>query len=124
MNKLSQIRLEEIKESIKKQEGKRTTGIVLVIISLFCLWPLIIVGIILWVGANNEIKALLSEERIIKTNDILATETESKNTNTTESENTNTTESENTNTTSNTNNNSITTKPENPIDNKNTTNNQ
>ena len=75
MDNVDKIRLEEIKGLIKKQESKRTTGIVLIIISLFCLWPLMIVGIVLWVGANKEINNLLEEEKHIKTKDILNTTT-------------------------------------------------
>ena len=66
MNECELIRLEEIKGAIKKQEGKRTIGIVLVIISIFCLWPLMIVGAALWGSANKKIDKLLEEERAIQ----------------------------------------------------------
>ena len=74
MEKIKQIRLDEIANEIKKQENKRIIGIVLVIISIFCLWPLVIVGIILWVGANKKINELLDEKHKIQMETILSKE--------------------------------------------------
>lgn len=61
-------RIVEIDTEIEKQKSKRTIGIVLVIVSLFFLWPLMIVGIILWVQANKQINKLLDEKKQLQIN--------------------------------------------------------
>ena len=70
MNDRDKIRLIQIEEEISKNQKKKTTGIILVIISLFCLWPLMIVGIILWANADKSIKKLEKERADIQIGDI------------------------------------------------------
>ena len=70
MNERDKIRLIKIDEEISKYQKRKTTGIVLVIISLFCLWPLMIVGIVLWTTADTNIKKLEKERSDIQINDI------------------------------------------------------
>ena len=59
------LRLAEIEEKIKKAEGKKSIAIVLMVISIFCLWPLLIVGIIMYISANNNINELNEEKKNI-----------------------------------------------------------
>ncbi len=66
MDSNEELDLEQLDIRIKKCENKRTVGIVLVVISLFCLWPLMIVGIIMWVSANKEINFCMEQKYLIK----------------------------------------------------------
>lgn len=63
---LLQQRLSEIETQLKSANSNKNTGIVLCIISIFMLWPLIIVGLIIYANANSKVKALEEEKRNIK----------------------------------------------------------
>ena len=63
MNK--DLRLMEIENEIKKAENKRTTGLIMMIVSLFILWPLLIVGIVFYFSANKKIEELNEEKKRI-----------------------------------------------------------
>lgn len=55
----------EIEDKIRKAESQKGTAVVLMIISIFCLWPLLIVGIIMYNNANKEINYLNEEKKRI-----------------------------------------------------------
>lgn len=55
-------RLLEIDRQISEAEGNKNTGIILMIVSLFMLWPLAIVGIVIYFNANSKIKRLETEK--------------------------------------------------------------
>lgn len=55
----------EIEDKIRKAESRKGTAVVLMIISIFCLWPLLIVGIIMYNNANKEINYLNEEKKRI-----------------------------------------------------------
>lgn len=65
MDRAIKLRIDQIDADIKKEEKKRTTGIILFVISFFFLWPLFIVGLILWIGANGNIRRLQDERQNI-----------------------------------------------------------
>ena len=60
--KLKQKRLFEIDQQIKKAEDDKKSAIFLMIISLFFLWPLLIVGIVIYYNANKKINELNIEK--------------------------------------------------------------
>ena len=55
-------RLLEIDRQISEAEGNKNTGTILMIVSLFMLWPLAIVGIVIYFNANSKIKRLKTEK--------------------------------------------------------------
>ena len=55
-------KLFDIDSQIKQKEGNKKTAIVLMIVSIFLLWPLLIVGGIMYATANNSINALQSSK--------------------------------------------------------------
>ena len=57
--------LSRSEEDIKKAEGKKKTATILMIVSIFCLWPLLVVGIIMYISANNNINQLNEEKQKI-----------------------------------------------------------
>ena len=61
--KTIQFKIDEIDEKINKEKSNKTTGVVLMIISIFFLWPILIVGIIIWSKANNEVDKLETEKK-------------------------------------------------------------
>ena len=65
MNQMNEYRLKEIEQEIKKAEGNKTTGMVLMIVSIFMLWPLLIVGAIVYGNANSKINRLNEEKKQI-----------------------------------------------------------
>ena len=52
-----------IEREIKEAESQRSSGTVLMIVSLFVLWPLFIVGIIKYSNANKKYKELLGTKK-------------------------------------------------------------
>ena len=62
---LLQQRLNEIETQLKSANSNKTTGVVLCVISIFMLWPLLIVGLIVYANANSKVKALEEEKRNI-----------------------------------------------------------
>lgn len=67
-NKANQWQLAQIDEKIKQAEGSRRNGVILMVISLFFLWPLLIVGIIIYHNANKEIERLNDEKKALMFN--------------------------------------------------------
>ena len=59
------IRLIEIDAEIEKAQSRKRIAIFLMIVSIFCLWPLIIVGIMMHSSASNKINALNEEKKMI-----------------------------------------------------------
>ena len=60
-----EIRLAEIENQIKSAESNKTAAIVMMVVSIFFLWPLLIVGIIVYINANKKIESLNEEKRKI-----------------------------------------------------------
>ncbi len=65
MNQVNEYRLKEIEQDIKNAEGNKRTGMVLMIVSIFMLWPLLIVGAIIYGNANSKINRLNEEKKRI-----------------------------------------------------------
>ncbi len=57
-----EIRLMEIEAEIKKAKSDKNTAIVLMVISIFFLWPLLIIGGIWYSSADNKLKSLEAEK--------------------------------------------------------------
>lgn len=55
------LRISEINAEIQTKEGSKKQGITLMIVSVFFLWPLLVVGGIMYTSANNRVKALEQE---------------------------------------------------------------
>lgn len=53
--------IDQINRDIKKAQEGKNTGIVLMIVSIFFLWPLLIVGGIMYSNNNNKEKELTSK---------------------------------------------------------------
>ena len=66
-----QQRLTEIESEIKKAESDKNTGMILMIISIFFLWPLLIVGGIQYSNAKKKIETLNDEKKRIMFQDYL-----------------------------------------------------
>ena len=60
-----QMRLMEIEQEIKKAESSKSGGVVMMVVSIFFLWPLLIVGIIVYSNANKKINELNEEKKRI-----------------------------------------------------------
>ena len=52
----------EIEAEIKKAKSDKNTAIVLMVISIFFLWPLLIIGGIWYSSADNKLKSLEAEK--------------------------------------------------------------
>ena len=52
----------EIEAEIKKAKSDKNTAIVLMVVSIFFLWPLLIIGGIWYSSADNKLKALEGEK--------------------------------------------------------------
>ena len=59
------IRLLEIDAEIKKANDEKTTAFIMMIISIFLLWPLLIIGGIWYSSANKKIASLENEKKRI-----------------------------------------------------------
>ena len=58
-----EIRLKEIEEEIKKAESQKKLAVLIMIISIFILWPLLIIGGIMYYNENNKLKELNKEKK-------------------------------------------------------------
>lgn len=59
------IQIEEIEYKIKAAEEKKKNAVILMIVSVFFLWPLMIVGAVMHDGACKEINRLNEEKNKI-----------------------------------------------------------
>ena len=57
-----EIRLMEIEAEIEKAKSDKNTAIVLMVVSIFFLWPLLIIGGIWYSSADNKLKSLEAEK--------------------------------------------------------------
>lgn len=73
-----QMRLMEIEQEIKKAESSKSGGVVMMVVSIFFLWPLLIVGIIVYNNANNKINELNEEKKRIMFEDWVSKSNETK----------------------------------------------
>lgn len=73
-----QMRLMEIEQEIKKAESSKSGGVVMMVVSIFCLWPLLIVGIIVYNNANKKINELNEEKKRIMFEDWVSKSNETK----------------------------------------------
>ena len=62
MDNMKKFRLAQIENEIKKAEEQKNIAIIMMIISIFFLWPLLIIGAIKYNNANRKI-ARLDEEK-------------------------------------------------------------
>lgn len=60
-----EMRLAEIEKQIKSAQSDKTAAIIMMVVSIFFLWPLLIVGIIIYSNANKKIESLNEEKRKI-----------------------------------------------------------
>lgn len=58
--------IDQIDSEIKKAKESKNTGILFMIVSIFFLWPLLIVGGIIYLNANSKEKELISKKSRIK----------------------------------------------------------
>lgn len=70
-NMHKEMRLAQIENDLKKAESQKKTAIVMMVVSIFFLWPLIILGIIQYNNANKEIEKLNQEKQQIILQDYL-----------------------------------------------------
>ena len=56
-------RLKEIEEEIKKAESQKKLAVLIMFISIFFLWPLLIIGGIMYYNENNKLKELNKEKK-------------------------------------------------------------
>lgn len=73
-----QMRLMEIEQEIKKAESSKSGGVVMMVVSIFFLWPLLIVGIIVYNNANKKINELNEEKKRIMFEDWVSKSNETK----------------------------------------------
>ena len=64
-NSIKELRLAEIETEIKKAESEKSNAVVLMVISLFFLWPLLIFGAVQHDKAKKKIEALNEEKKKI-----------------------------------------------------------
>ncbi len=57
------MQLLELDKQIKSAESSKSTGLVLMVVSLVILWPLLVVGGIMFASANSKIKDLESQKQ-------------------------------------------------------------
>ena len=60
-----QLRLAQIQTEIKEAESKKNTAVIMMVVSIFILWPLLIFGIFQYNEAKKRIEALNEEKREI-----------------------------------------------------------
>lgn len=69
------MRLFEINQQINTAKNNKSIGLILMIVSIFFLWPLLIVGIIMYISNDKKINELEIEKRRIqweiRNNDIM-----------------------------------------------------
>lgn len=66
---LKQKRLLEIEQQIQRHESNKKVALIMMGISIFFLWPLLIVGLIIYCDANHKIDKLNTEKREIMFNE-------------------------------------------------------
>jgi hypothetical protein len=59
------IQIAALDQQIKSAESSKSTAIILMVASLFILWPLLIAGAIMYGSANNKIKDLNSQKQML-----------------------------------------------------------
>ena len=62
MDNMKELRLAQIENEIKRAEDQKSSAVIMMIISIFCLWPLLIVGAIRYSDANKKITQLNEEK--------------------------------------------------------------
>ena len=60
-----EMRLAQIEEEIKEAESEKGAACIMMVVSFFFLWPLLIVGIIQYNNANKKIEELNEEKKNI-----------------------------------------------------------
>ena len=63
MDNTKELRLAQIEKEIKRAEDQKSSAVIMMIISIFFLWPLLIVGAISYSDANKKITQF-NEEKI------------------------------------------------------------
>ena len=62
---MKEMRLAQIEDEIKKAESEKNTACIMMVVSIFLLWPLLIVGAIMYNNAKKKIEALNNEKKQI-----------------------------------------------------------
>ena len=62
---MKELRLSQIETEIKKAESEKSTAVVMMVVSIFILWPLLILGAIQYDKAKKKIDALNEEKKKI-----------------------------------------------------------
>ena len=65
MYNAKKMRLSQIDYEIKKAEGEKNNACIMMVVSIFFLWPLLIVGAIMYNKANKKIEELNNEKKQI-----------------------------------------------------------
>lgn len=65
MYNMKELRLAEIESEIKKAESEKNTAVVMMVVSIFFLWPLLIFGAIQYDKAKKKIGELNEEKKKI-----------------------------------------------------------
>lgn len=71
MHNMKEIRLSQIEDEIKKAESEKNTACIMMVVSMFFLWPLLIVGVIMYNNAKKKIEELNNEKKQIMFQDYL-----------------------------------------------------
>ena len=62
---MKELRLSQIEDEIKKAESEKNTACIMMVVSIFLLWPLLIVGAIMYNNAKKKIEELNNEKKQI-----------------------------------------------------------
>ena len=62
---MKELRLSQIEDEIKKAESEKNTACIMMVVSIFFLWPLLIVGAIMYNNAKKKIEELNNEKKQI-----------------------------------------------------------
>ena len=65
MYDMKELRLSQIEDEIKKAESEKSTACIMMVVSMFCLWPLLIFGAIKYDKAKKRIEELNNEKKQI-----------------------------------------------------------
>ena len=57
------LQIADLDQQIKKAESSKSTGLILMGVSLIILWPLLIIGLIMFASANSKINDLTSQKQ-------------------------------------------------------------
>lgn len=71
MYNMKEFRLSQIEDEIKKAESEKSTACIMMVVSIFFLWPLLIFGAIMYDKAKKRIEELNNEKKQIMFQDYI-----------------------------------------------------